>query len=261
MSLFNTSISINILSFRRSSFSTFSLCFCSSEIFLSLFAVLSMRWLLPLLTIKLSNIHLDILETACEFSKIDTILEETLMDKAFFWIIFVCLCVMQSLIYLISLRDLGSCLQVLIIKHLQIFAIQYLLGYHFFQSFGRYHSPFYSLTRKLIRFSVRSPFMWATLITLTSELSSTYYLHFIRRLNKSRPTCFLPLITSAINFIDHSLYGIINRGFLLSSIACRFLIWILFSSPDWASWLSNNFTFYDNFKVFSNKLLIIYIFL
>ena len=52
MSLFNTSISINSLSFRRSSFSTFSLCFCSLEIFLSLFTVFSMRWLLPLLTIS-----------------------------------------------------------------------------------------------------------------------------------------------------------------------------------------------------------------
>ena len=84
-----------------------------------------------------------------------------------------------------------------------------------------------SWTRKLSKFSVRSPLMWATLITLASELSSTYLYHFIKKLIKTSLTRFRPLITSAMNFIDHSLYGIINRDFPLNLIACKSLSWIL----------------------------------
>ena len=197
---------------------------------------------------KLSNIHLNILETAREFSKINAILEATLLDNVFFWIILVCLFVIQSLIYFNKpswFRELPASIDN---KTLTDICNTASIGYLFFQSFGRYHSPLHSLTKNLSRFSLRSLFMWATLITLTSELSNTYYLHFIRMLNKSMPTCFLPLITPAISFIDNSLYGIINRGFLLSSIACRFQTWILLSSPHWASILSKNSPFLIKFQ-------------
>ena len=170
------------------------------------------------------------------------------MDKAFFWIILVCLCIMQSLIYFNKsswYRELPASIDN---KTLTNISNPASIGYLFFQTFKRYHSLFHFITRNLSRFSVRSPFMWATLIILISELSSTYYLYFISRLNKIRPTCFLPLITSAINFIDHSLYDIINREILLSSIACKFQTWILHSNPDWTSTLSKNFSILMKFQ-------------